>query len=414
MDNIPLKTLEILLNEIRVGFLTHFQDGKNVFVFDEHYIEMESDRPTLSLSFTEKKLLSAKTSMLKLPSFFSNLLPEGALRNLISEQLKIHIDDEFRILKALGHDLPGAVIAKPINVQVNESHITDSSDFKRDEITETNALHFSLAGMQMKFSVEKLDGRLTLPKPETLGHYILKTPSNIHADVPVNEYSMMKLAESVGIEIPEVQLIEMDKVSRLPNIKYPNEKYAYVIKRFDRTESDTRIHIEDFAQIFSVRSNEKYTATNYDSMAKLMYETFQNNLEELKKFIARIIFNILIGNTDAHLQNWSVIYHDTINPQLAPAYDLVSTLPYIDNRELALNFAKLKNFYQINESTLEYFAERIGFNKKIIFDVTNNITEKANETWPTLLKELPLASKMKDTLKDHWKKLQSPFNKIIY
>ena len=118
---------------------------------------------------------------------------------------------------------------------------------------------FSLAGVQMKFSMKEKDGRYNLSKGDVLGDWIVKTPSTKHKDVPVNEYTAMKLAELVGVEIPEIKLIELNKLDNLPQINLPDEKLAFAIKRFDR-DDDVRIHTEDFAQILVKYAHEKYNS----------------------------------------------------------------------------------------------------------------------------------------------------------
>lgn len=404
-----VKILAVYLHEKLVGYLTHYQDGTNLFHFDESYIELGSSRPTLSLSFSDEEFIEPQISQIKLPVFFSNLLPEGALRQLICEQLKMHRDDEFALLEALGDDLPGAITVKRI-YDIPDLILRTQKKAIIDKEEGTHGLNFSLAGAQMKFSMKKNDGRYTISKPGKIGNYIVKTPSTIHPFVPYNEYSTMKLAESVGIDVPDVQLVNLNQLDGLPKINLPNEQDAYLIKRFDRDGDNARIHIEDFAQVFSVRNDRKYSATNYDSMAKLIHEIFPNGIAEVEKFVKRLTFNILIGNTDAHLQNWSVIYNDKITPSLSPAYDLLSTLSYIDNRELALNFAKKKAFYSITLDDLKYFAKRINVSDKIVLNAATNVIEMATELWPSLLKELHYTESMKEALKVHWNLLQSPFH----
>jgi len=115
------RVLRILLGDVLVGHLTGFQDGKNLFAFDESYINLGPSRPILSLSFnmpgdeetTERKLREVYSSRMKLPPIFSNLLPEGVLREYMVKRLKIHHDHEFDILMALGGSLPGAIRALP-------------------------------------------------------------------------------------------------------------------------------------------------------------------------------------------------------------------------------------------------------------------------------------------------------------
>ena len=119
----------------------------------------------------------------------------------------------FQLLAALGHDLPGALIATPLDPE----EIPDEIKFKlqisnpdqilKQEIRTDNK--FSLAGVQMKFSMKAKDGRFTLvqaTESSLLGDWIVKTPSSRHAFVPLNEYSMMSLAKMVGIDVPEIRL----------------------------------------------------------------------------------------------------------------------------------------------------------------------------------------------------------------
>ncbi len=79
--------------------------------------------------------------------------------------------------------------------------------------------------------------------------------------------------------------------------------------------------------------------------------------------------NLLIGNGDAHLKNWSVIYRDGITPQLAPAYDLVSTIHYVSNDRLALNLGGEKRFEAINETHFDRLARRMEAPPKFVLDV---------------------------------------------
>ncbi|MBL8413940.1 MAG: HipA N-terminal domain-containing protein, partial [Propionivibrio sp.] len=120
-----VSTLEVRLNNLLVGYLTHYPDEKTVFVIDESYIDYGERRPLLSLSqarpndelATRTLLLDGrhKTASVKAPPFFSNLLPEGRLRTRIAQRLKMHEDREFILLSALGGDLPGAVILTSID-----------------------------------------------------------------------------------------------------------------------------------------------------------------------------------------------------------------------------------------------------------------------------------------------------------
>nr|WP_268867252.1 HipA domain-containing protein [Pseudomonas zeshuii] len=94
------------------------------------------------------------------------------------------------------------------------------------------------------------DGRYLYKDGDSHGDWIIKTPSTLHQHVPLDEYTAMSLAALIGIDIPEISLIELSLIDNLPPIPLPDEAYAYGIKRFDRGNNGQRIHTEDFAQVF--------------------------------------------------------------------------------------------------------------------------------------------------------------------
>ncbi len=71
------------------------------------------------------------------------------------------------------------------------------------------------------------------------------------------------------------------------------------------------------------------------SSPALAIETDDRSIDQL---VRRLTFSVLIGNGDMHLKNWSLIYRDRRRPELSPAYDLLSTVPYIQGNEAALKF----------------------------------------------------------------------------
>ncbi len=85
-------------------------------------------------------------------------------------------------------------------------------------------------------------------------------------------------------------------------------------------------------------------------------------------YISRLAYTILIGNGDMHLKNWSFIYHDGHTPELAPVYDMVSTIPYIPDETLALKFIKTKDMMLCDIKLFETMAEKAELPKKIVLD----------------------------------------------
>ena len=105
---------------------------------------------------------------------------------------------------------------------------------------------------------------------------------------------------------------------------------AFIIERFDRREDGSRVHIEDFAQVFDVYAEDKYKTASFRNIAAVI--AGESDHGDIAEFIRRLTFNTLIGNGDMHLKNWSLMYPDNRHARLSPAYDFVSTIPYTTER----------------------------------------------------------------------------------
>lgn len=347
----------------------------------------------------------------KLHPVLSNLLPEGALRELLAKQLKVHIDSEFELLAALGKDLPGALMATAMVPEEIPSEILQGRGRARPVKIEgrDSEEKFSLAGIQMKFSMKQKDGRYNIQKNEGLGDWIIKTPSTTHRFVPLNEYTAMSLAASIGVDTPEIDLVDIGRLDNLPPIKLPDEQYAFAIKRFDRDEG-ARIHMEDSAQVFVKYPHEKYGSVNYEQLGKVLYEYSSDGLADIQQLARRLLVNILLANGDAHLKNWSLLYPDQISPVLSPAYDIVTTSVYIeDEAKFALNLDRNKRWYEASLQHLEIWTGKTGAPWRAVRPHLNDAIERARDEWPGQLKSLPMAEDHKQKLTAHWKRLHPDF-----
>ncbi|QBZ83847.1 Serine/threonine-protein kinase HipA [Hydrogenovibrio crunogenus] len=410
--------LRITLQGVEIGVLTHYTGGKNILTFSPDYIAIpEYLKPTISLrqiitkSFVEKPIVSNQ----KIMPILSNLLPEGALREWMAKSLKTHPDNEFALMAYAGKNLTGGIIAIPISKGEIPPWALDSrqsTDPVQINVTAPEN-KFSLAGIQMKFSSKREDGRFLITDDTNGDSWIIKTPSTQHKNVPENEFTAMTLAKIAGIEIPEIKLIKLSDLDNLPDIKLPDEEFAYAIKRFDRkakADGFQRLHTEDFAQILNLYPTQKYDKVNYEQMGLIIKDFSQKGLFDVQQFAKRLLINILLGNGDAHIKNWSMIYHDQQTPQLSPAYDILSTMVYIHNeRDLALNMAKNKDWYAMSFEHFKSWAERIDVNWsaiKVHLDETMNI---ARTRWLEELNHLPMIEQHKSQLKEHWAKLHPDF-----
>lgn len=408
--------LQLSLHGRLLGYLTGFQHGKNVLHFAPEFYTDES-RPTLSLltypqfPHAEKLINKPWQQNQRLHPLLSNLLPEGALRTLIAQGLKVHIDNEFQLFSYLRNDLPGALIAEPVtsdNVpDYVLKHFRDYQVVAFADLQHEN--RFSLAGVQMKFSMKAQGERYTLTHDGKLGDWIIKTPSVQYKAVAQNEFVAMKLAQIAGVEIPEIKLVPLSQLDNLPAINLPDESLAFAIKRFDR-DNETRIHSEDFAQVLAKYPHEKYQGANYEQIGNILYTYSGDGLADIQQFARRLLVNILLANGDAHLKNWSLSYPDQRTPRLSPAYDIVTTRAYIANEQhFALNLGKQKQWYQTNLSHFEYWASKVGVPWRALKPHLHDVLAHARDEWKTALTTLPVSDEHQQVLLAHWQRLHADF-----
>lgn len=353
----PERYYGVWLRELRVGTLLQRGDYTR-FGLAESYLS-EVNRPVLGLLF-EQDLRARHAAALRLPSWFSNLLPEGRLREWIASDRQVSAEREMELLAQVGHDLPGAVRVRAINSE-DVDNLTETFEVATEAppVRVDPAWRFSLAGVALKFSMLLSQDRLTLPATGIGGDWIVKLPDRIYRDVPHNEHAMMTLAGVAGIDVPEVRLVHRDDVDGLPEGVWPaEEKWSYAVKRFDRGPHRELVHIEDLAQVRNVYADSKYSG-NYETVGSLLFRG--HDVESLREFARRLCFCILISNGDAHLKNWSLLYSNPRIPHIAPAYDLVSTRFYMGHdEELGLKFGGTKRYDRIRLSTFDQLERRLG------------------------------------------------------
>jgi serine/threonine-protein kinase HipA len=375
-----INTLAVFLSGRRVGSLVRLSGDRQAFTFEESYME-DPQRPTMSLSFKSETgglLREVQYGSRRVPPFFANLLPEGHMREYLAKQAGIQTANDFYLLAVLGQDLAGAVTLTPVEEFVPgwEQETAGKIEVGPD------VLRFSLAGVQLKFSaVVESSGGLTIPAQGMGGQWIVKLPSMRFDGVPENEYVMLELARMVGIDVPRVRLVPVQSIAGLPREVAGMKGNALVVERFDRMPDGKRIHIEDFAQVFGVMPENKYRGVSYGNLASVIWaEAGDAGFE----FVRRLAFSVLIGNADMHLKNWSLIYRDGRTAELAPAYDFVSTLPYIEGDELALTFGGTKAIGKMEREQVAKFAEKARMPLARTVRVIEETVERTVEAWGKL------------------------------
>jgi len=400
---------------VRVGSLLRDPTGAVNFVIDESYVERGPERPVLSLAFhatsgeedTITRLRQRRDKIgriTSLPPFFSNLLPEGALRTVVEAQLPPGEGHEYGMLRRLGGDLPGAVVIRDEGVASIPAPPKKSTAKAVSMLDDPALVKFSLAGVQMKFSMIAAGERLTIPAQGEGGRIIVKLPSRDYPDLPEIEYGALRLAEAAGVNVAKARLVPVHLVEGLrPEFLRPG-KNVLAVDRFDR-DGERRIHMEDFAQILGAVGDQKYSKANVETMVRLVSRFTPDPVGGVLEMVRRIVVDIMIGNGDSHLKNTSFLYPDGRTPALSPAYDIVPTVFFQKEDTMALRLGGKKSFEGITAHKFERMAGYVDVSPRVVLREIKRTVERANETWPKLLRDLPWSRGIKKTMSARWQQL---------
>jgi len=397
-DPKKLNALSVRLYGKHIGVITRLAGDRQLFAFEQDYID-DPQRPTLSLSFkgsTGGLVTNFRPVGRRVPVFFSNLLPEGHLRDYLAKRADVNPDREFFFLAVLGADLPGALVVEPLEGDKQSSKPQDArdDDTRDDGRAGEEPLRFSLAGVQLKFSaVMEASGGLTIPAGGLGGSWIVKLPSARFKSVPENEFAMLELARRTGISVPENKLIDVASIKGLPEQAHTVEGKALAVKRFDRLPDRTPVHMEDFAQVFGEFPNNKYKFHSYANIAAVLWAEIGE--DAVIEFVRRLVFSVVIGNADMHLKNWSLLYPDRRTPALSPGYDFVATLP---GDKLGLSFGDSRSLSEITPDQMRRFADTARIPASPLWKIAVETAERTAESWKTLEHADALPKDLKDAI----------------
>lgn len=397
---------------IRVGTLARDQAGHVTFSVDESYLQLGHQRPILSSRWnfpgdeeqTLTQLLDRTDKVAHagfLPSWFANLLPEGALLELVERQLGPGRHDDFDVISHLGSDLPGAVVAR-------DETASTAASFQREQIgplpDAPPRVRFSLAGIQLKFSMTLSKDKLTIPARNELGDIVAKLPNRRFPGLPEAEFTSMKLAAAAGVEVAGVHLLPTTSVEGLPSEFLSIGKHLLAVERFDRAQN-RRIHMEDFAQIIGAVGDRKYTMSNEETNLRMVKRFCADPIGSVLEAVRRIVVNILLGNHDAHLKNWSLLYLDPVRPTLAPAYDIVPTYAFIPDEMMALQFGGTRTSSLITFRKFERAASYLEVDSRALIREAQNTVKRAVDAWPPVIREMAHSGPVLEVLKHRWPRL---------
>jgi serine/threonine-protein kinase HipA len=212
---------------------------------------------------------------------------------------------------------------------------------------ETVNRRLALTGVQRKLSLSCVgsgaDRRLTIVGALG-GTHILKPPTPEYPGMPELEHWTMMLARAAGLRTAECGLAPLS-----------SGEPAYITRRFDR-EGTRRVHVEDLAQLSGLATDDKYRSS-MEKVGTLVRSLVTVPGEDALRLLEVTVFSFLIGNSDMHLKNWTLI-RDAGRVVLSPAYDLLPVrLLARDPEDFALPVNGRKN--RLKRRDFEALASRL-------------------------------------------------------
>ncbi|TQS70025.1 type II toxin-antitoxin system HipA family toxin [Rhodobacteraceae bacterium] len=313
--------------------------------------------------------------------YFANLLFENALRDQVMQRHGLDHTDIVGLLYHLGQDCPGAISVVPQGMKPGKQPGDLGTDYTPLDPIDLNAIMRALrdhrrmpdgsddpsplAGVQGKVAVTQLaSGQLALPRagsgaPTT---HILKVPRANEMALVDHEHILMGIAADI-----------LDHGVARTKIIGTGDLRGLLIERYDRVAKDGRIyrvHQEDFCQALGIGPALKYErnavgAQRFSaSRIGALLAMCDVPANARSAFFEGAITSLLLGNTDNHAKNYSLLYNAARSerPVLAPFYDIVPTL--IDSsvtHQMAFDIGHAKMTDDITLEDLTLFAKALGY-----------------------------------------------------
>ncbi len=394
--------LEVNGSQVRVGGIEGNSSEDARFSYSKDYIDGNGSKAiSVSLPIQDEPFSPERTKI-----FFDGLLPEGFMRKTIATNMHFDENDYLSILYNLGKECLGAIridesddgqesFYEAITSKQVEELAAEGATKSTEMVIKT---HLSLTGASGKVGLyyDDNDDCWYLPCGLAPSTHIVKQ-SHIRLDgIVTNEQLSMLAARKCGIDIPESFIINVGKGI--------DSEVLFATKRYDRIIDETsqmignlkrpfRIHQEDFAQAMGIASFEKYEREG-QNYAEKMFEIIRNYasspMEDQMRLWNRIVYNYVLGNTDAHIKNYSLLYDSHMGGMsLAPAYDMISTVIYESaTRDMSFNIGGARNLDSIDEESFKILAARVGIGEKLAISSFHKVLENFESAIKEAAKEL--------------------------
>jgi len=330
--------------------------------------------------------------------WFLNLLPEGGALKTVGMVLKVDEHDVMGMLKAMGGDLPGALMMpfssessqlRPRYRMVSDSELAEIIRKlpERPLLVGEDGIHMSLAGAQDKLPVAMdRKGRIALALDGAPSTHILK-PANkhFHHSVP-NEAFCLRLAQAAGINAARVEVRKVEDIEFLLVERYDRRKTPQGIKR---------LHQEDLCQATATPPYLKYEwnasiglpGPGIKACMGVLGRTSQPAANKLR-FFEYMLFNILCGNVDAHAKNYSLLFDGKVQV-MSPLYDVMNGDIYENvTKNLAMKIAGKQRGDHIHGRHWDRMAEEHGLSSRLLRTRVGNISGRVLEALPGVVEEM--------------------------
>lgn len=333
--------LIVLLHGAHMGTLARDARGRLSFAYSEDWLTRDLPVP-LSLSMPVVQTTYTGTGV---ENWLWGLLPdnEETLRRWARE-FHVSARNVFALLGHLGEDVAGAVqFVRPERVDEVRTEgdirwLSDDEFAQRVHALRNDAAlarqaddpgRFSLAGAQAKSAFLYQDGRWGVPSGRIPTTHIVKPATDTYDGLVENEHFCLRLAEAAGLNAARSRVLQLDDVA------------AIVVERYDRVVSNgelIRLHQEDMCQARGIHPVNRYENEGGPGVLDV-FDVLNASSEprrDRERFLRAQAFNFLIGGTDAHAKNFSVLLDEGGDVRLAPLYDMASMLPYVDMQRIRL------------------------------------------------------------------------------
>ena len=299
--------------------------------------------------------------------FFEHLGPEGWLRGRQAKAGGTADQDDFGLLLNYAADCIGAVGIRPADgaAPLHPEH----GDIVEEAATTASR---TLSGVQKKLlAFRREEGFQPSVRSSDPATHIAKFNRDDLSTLVQNEHLSLRLAREV-LGVAEVTAASVDTVQGIEGI-------ALLVERFDR-DGEQRLRLEDFAQILGKPRGRDFHGKydgSYEEAASAIVQHSARSRIDLDRFFRLVVFNLVIGNADAHLKNFSLLERKE-GLRLAPAYDLVNTLVYPQyDQEIALEIGGRKwPFETLNRALIERLGADIGLPSTAVTQALSELKDR--------------------------------------